>query len=232
LNGLESYTYSAFIVIASKKHTIILLSILAVVSLATVAGRQRGAVTPATSHTALYVGVIVSEWALLRYAVIGVRKRGLSLLALSGLGRPNVRTIALDLAIAAAIYFGGRWLIQLVKLGVGPYDDHAGAILPHGPLEVALWFAVSASAGICEELVYRGYFQLQFAGLTASRAAGVVLQAVAFGLTHGYQGWQSMTVICVYGVVFGVAALLRRSVLPGILAHTVTDIVGGLSRAV
>lgn len=218
--------------IASRRHTIILILILAVVSLGGWLGRQRGAVTTGSDHTPLYLGVIVSEWALLRYTVFGVRRHGKSLLALSGITRPTATSVAIDVAVAAALYAGARGLVTLVKMAIGPYDDHAAAILPRTPAEIALWIGVSLSAGICEELVYRGYFQLQLGAIFSSRAAGVVLQALFFGLTHGYQGWRSMLVIVVYGLVFGIAALLRRSTLPGILAHTVTDIVGGLSRLV
>jgi uncharacterized protein len=47
-----------------------------------------------------------------------------------------------------------------------------------------VWILVSTSAGICEEFVYRGYLQQQFAALTRSATGGLVLQAIAFGVSH------------------------------------------------
>jgi len=32
-------------------------------------------------------------------------------------------------------------------------------ILPHGGTEITLWIALSVTAGICEETVFRGYLQ-------------------------------------------------------------------------
>ena len=55
-----------------------------------------------------------------------------------------------------------------------------GFLTPGSPLELAVWFCLSATAGFCEEIIFRGYLQLQFAAITHSMLAGVLLSAVDF----------------------------------------------------
>lgn len=56
----------------------------------------------------------------------------------------------------------------------------------------------------------------------------MVVQALAFGLGHGYQGWKLMSLIAVYGLCFGLLAHWRRSLRPGMVGHALQDIAGGL----
>jgi uncharacterized protein len=55
---------------------------------------------------------------------------------------------------------------------------------------VSLWILLSISAGICEEIVFRGYLQQQFQAATRSIVAAVILQGAVFGMAHTYQGWK------------------------------------------
>jgi membrane protease YdiL (CAAX protease family) len=102
-------------------------------------------------------------------------------------------------------------------------------LLPQGALETALWVALSLSAGFCEEIAFRGYFQRQFEAFTRSRTVALLLQAALFGIAHGYQGWRSALAIAGYGVLFGALAIWRENLRPGILAHALTDLVLGLA---
>jgi membrane protease YdiL (CAAX protease family) len=84
------------------------------------------------------------------------------------------------------------------------------------------------SAGISEEIAFRGYFQRQFGALTGSKWAAVCLQAVLFGMGHGYQGVQAMVKIALFGALFGTLAIWRGSLRPGIMAHALGDILSGI----
>jgi hypothetical protein len=101
-------------------------------------------------------------------------------------------------------------------------------MLPRGPVETSLWLALSASAGFCEELVFRGYFLTQLRALTRSRWSALILQAALFGISHGYQGVTACLKIAVFGALYGIVALWRRSLRPGMIAHAWTDVAGGL----
>lgn len=86
---------------------------------------------------------------------------------------------------------------------------------------------LSLSAGICEESLYRGYFQRQFMALTKSVPAGILLSAAAFGGAHAYQGFRPAFQIGLLGAMAGVLAHWRKSVRPGMIAHTLQDVLGG-----
>ena len=90
--------------------------------------------------------------------------------------------------------------------------------------------ALSISAGFCEEVVFRGYFQHQFTAFTRSKWIALLLQSTLFGVSHGYQGWAACLRITVYGALFGLFALWRKSLRPGMIAHAWTDVVGGVFR--
>jgi membrane protease YdiL (CAAX protease family) len=102
-------------------------------------------------------------------------------------------------------------------------------ILPRGPLESALWVALALSAGFAEELVFRGYFQRQFAAFTRRPPVAIVLQAALFGVSHGYQGLGACLRITLHGLLFGLVAAWRRSLRPGMAAHALTDLIAGLT---
>ncbi len=53
------------------------------------------------------------------------------------------------------------------------------------------------------------------------------MQAVVFGASHAYQGAKPVAIITVLGILYGVLAWWRRSLLPGIAAHAWSDIDGG-----
>jgi membrane protease YdiL (CAAX protease family) len=95
-------------------------------------------------------------------------------------------------------------------------------------VETTLFLLLALTAGFCEEVIFRGYLQRQFAALTHAVAGGIVIQAILFGAAHGYQGWKLMLVIAVFGTMFGLMACWRRSLRPGMLAHFIQDGVGGV----
>ena len=98
---------------------------------------------------------------------------------------------------------------------------------PSGHLEIFLWIALSISAGICEEIVFRGYLQNQFRSATRSVVAAVILQGAVFGLAHTYQGWKQVIVIAALGVLYGMLAAWRRNLWANMIAHAWSDIYEG-----
>jgi uncharacterized protein len=64
--------------------------------------------------------------------------------------------------------------------------------------------------------------------LTHSKWIALFLQAAVFGISHGYQGLEACAKIAVYGALFGLLALWRGSLRPGMIAHSGTDILSGI----
>ena len=114
--------------------------------------------------------------------------------------------------------YGVHWLLG--PSGAKTVDS----LLPQSLLEVLIWIGASITAGVCEELAFRGYVQRQFQALTGSVVMAVLVQGIVFGLFHSYQGWKNVIVICVLGVLFGALAAWRRNLRANIIVHAWSDI--------
>ena len=137
----------------------------------------------------------------------------------------SIGQVFLDLGLGICLLFLSTMLVSVIggHQGGGSPDQSIGYLLPQDSLEMALWIAVSISAGICEEAVYRGYLQRQLGALTHNVWVGMVLSAAAFGGVHIYQGVQRASVIAVSAVLFGWFAHWRKTVRPGMFAHALQD---------
>jgi CAAX protease family protein len=218
--------------VASWRHTARMTAIFLAIGVTGAALHLRAGGAPAAPavhpHLAvLYLSLIATEWMLFRGIVAGLRSTGTAWQALLGRASPAWTAVSGDVAVGVLVatgYVSAAW-------AVGHSAGHAvaeGALLPQGALETALWIALSASAGFCEEIAFRGYFQAQFEALTRSKTAALILQAALFGAAHAYQGLGSAVAIAAYGAAFGGLALWRRSLRPGIVAHALTDLALGL----
>ena len=193
---------------------------------------QAGAAPAPRSPMTLYLSVMAAEWALVYWIwKASVRHTGTALRELIGGRWTGWRDVARDAVLALALWL--VWMLVLALwsrvLGEGKAAS-INAMLPRAPVEVILWLALSITAGICEETIFRGYLQRQFAALTHSVWLGLVLQAALFGVGHGYQGLGATLRIAVFGVLYGLMALQRRSLRPGILAHAWSDVASGIFR--
>lgn len=99
---------------------------------------------------------------------------------------------------------------------------------PQTAKEMAAWVLMSVVAGVCEEILFRGYLQRQFRAWTGNTPMAVALQAVVFGAAHLFQGWKGAVTIAVYGGLFGILAIMRKSLRPGMIQHAMQDGFSGI----
>jgi membrane protease YdiL (CAAX protease family) len=136
-----------------------------------------------------------------------------------------------DLVLAASACA----LIELLQVALTQHSEVGrnaaiAALLPSTEAERLVWVLLAVSVGFCEEVVFRGYLQTQLTAFTGSRGFGIVLQAALFGIAHAEQGAAAALRITCYGLILGVLAQLRRSLLPGIVSHVAIDLVSGFWR--
>jgi uncharacterized protein len=177
----------------------------------------------------LYLSLIAMEWGLILYVRKGLRRTGTKLTEIIGGRWTSAKDVLSDAALALGLW--GTWTLGQMAWDRWLGSGHAASIqamLPRRGIEILLWIGVSASAGFCEELVFRGYFQRQFHAYTDSRWIALFLQAVLFGISHGYQGTEACVRIAVFGAVYGLLALWRGSLRAGMMAHAWTDIMSGI----
>ncbi len=212
-------------------HTAILIAVLLIAS---VNGNRRTHPLAAGSKIPQYLWTMSWEWILAGFVWLGVRRRT-GLRELIGGRWATWEDFFLDV-VYAGVFWGGAMLV-LVGTAVLMHLDQAGKIeimrkqlgflTPGTNLELAVWFCVSVTAGFCEEIIFRGYLQRQFAAIGNSMLVGVVLSAVVFGASHGYEGAARMILIAIYGLMFGVLAWWRKSLRPGMMAHAWHDALSG-----
>jgi membrane protease YdiL (CAAX protease family) len=172
-------------------------------------------------NVAMYSIVIALEWVMLAFclwrsdaAFVGYVARVMK----------NPRALLWDVPIALALAGVLLLITPLIVrvLGQAGFVSTQG-MFPKGGAETVLWVVMSITAGICEETVFRGYLQQQFAGWTGSVGFGVVAQAAAFGVCHFYQGWKKVVLISVWGLVFGLCVWWRKGLRANMIAHACLD---------
>ena len=109
------------------------------------------------------------------------------------------------------------WLDQLGDLRV---------IVPRNDRELRYFYGMSATAGIVEETLWRGYL-FWYLGHAMPLWAAAIVSSIIFGLGHAYQGMASMPKITLVGGVFAALYLLTGSVWLPMLLHAVFDAVQG-----
>src|SRR6266849_1420009 len=175
----------------------------------------------------LYLSVIAVEGLLLYGVWAGIKLHGGRLRDLIGEKWKNPQAVLTDLALAIVVWI--LWIgIQLgISRMVPSQSRSVSALFPQSFLEVVLWLGCSLAAGFCEEVAFRGYFQKQFQAMTGSASAGVILQGILFGISHGYQGLRAILMIMLFGFLYGMLAFWRKSLRPGIILHAWSDIYAG-----
>ncbi len=216
--------------VAGASHTIFLLAVIAAWSAWGYFGASRMRTAQNPHRAGMYVLTVLWEWSVVAYIAWGAKRHGSSLREIIGGRWNNLKDFLKDVAIAA-----GFWLIALAVLLCTALALHATKggqsirfLLPQNQLEIFLWILTSVTAGICEEVIFRGYFQRQFSAWTGNVSAGVLLSAAAFGAGHIYQGRRSAIIILVYGLLFGILAEFRKSLRPGMITHAWHDGFAGL----
>ena len=84
---------------------------------------------------------------------------------------------------------------------------------------------ISAVAGICEEIGFRGYMQVPLEK-RYSPLISIAIVSVVFVLVHLHQAWSGPIIIHIFfiSVLFGSIAYYSGSLIPGIIAHFIMDV--------
>lgn len=103
--------------------------------------------------------------------------------------------------------------------------------LPETAFELRQFTLVAVSAGVCEEVLFRGFFITYILGLLGdsiyAQAVALLLPTGIFAISHFYQGWKAVSKIALLSLAFGILFLISRSLLVPILLHTFVDLASG-----
>ena len=188
-----------------------------------VGGRQRNQISS-------YMAAIGMEWLVFGFIWLGLRLRKQRMRVVLGENWGGASHIPRDIGIGVLFLIAANLVLSLLGhlLKAAP-NAALRSILPHTPSQIAVYFLLTVTAGICEEVIFRGYLQRQFSFFFKNAAIGILLQGVVFGASHGYQGPKYMLIIVVYGILFGTLAQQRRSLRPGMITHFLQDLTTGVA---
>jgi membrane protease YdiL (CAAX protease family) len=172
----------------------------------------------------VYVSTCISLWLLALMAVTASAYAGFTA-GLIGLRPLSFVLLAwwivFILASALALYAFIRY-----------FDVQESAVLyqllPRTVTERLVFVFVSFTAGICEELVFRGFLIAALTPVVNSAITAMLLSSILFGLLHAYQGVIGGARAAVLGIVLAVPFVATGSLLPSVIAHTLIDILAGL----
>ena len=208
---------------------LILIIALPLVSLWT-GKRIRAAASAAAGKYLRYARTIVILWCLTALALYALRLHHLDPASV-GLRPPHyIVELAAGLVTLVAPVLaslgGSRRVLE------GDYARALRAVVPTDRGEWIVFVPVAASAGICEEFLYRGYALNIIGSMTGSLILGAVLSSVAFGIGHAYQGKTGVIGATVTGFLYACVFLATGSLYPCMLGHFIQDIAGAavLSR--
>jgi uncharacterized protein len=217
------------ITVAPVWHTITVVLFMLILSALSYYSQGLTPVRNPRNHIANYLAAIIMEWLVLAFIWFGLRLRKQRLQVLLGESWGGPRRVWRDLLVAIGFLIVANIVLSLIAHWLKAAPNAAVRnLLPHRRDELAVYFLLTVTAGICEEIIFRGYLQRQFSAWFNSPAVAVLLQGIVFGASHGYQGPKFMFIIVVYGVMFGILAHERRSLRPGMFAHFLQDFGTGL----
>ena len=98
--------------------------------------------------------------------------------------------------------------------------------------ELVPYSGMAITAGICEEIMFRGfliqYLLAMFGTSKSGMTAAIALPALVFAVSHRYQGWQAVFKILLMSILFGYIYVYTQSLWIPIVLHIIVDQIGGL----
>lgn len=180
-----------------------------------------------------YVETIVLEWAFAIGVLIWWTLQGRNLGELGLNIEVNLRfLIAQFLVIVGCAYLIWQWHFVRKLEGKIPESLRAqietvAEMIPFTSGERNLFIAVALTAGICEELLYRGYL-LWYMKSYVSWIPAILICIIVFGLGHTYQGRSGILKTGLTGGLMMAIYVFSGSLIGPMILHSVNDITGGL----
>ncbi|MBU7023093.1 MAG: CPBP family intramembrane metalloprotease [Theionarchaea archaeon] len=174
-------------------------------------------------------GIYVTEWLLiLGPPLLFLRWKGAALRKTLKLQEFKFRHIGLGILAGCGIYFVSIATVLIMEDLLGPYPaaEFYEQIRPTTWLGIAFWIlAIAFSAGICEEVLYRGFIQN---GLQNSLGPGkaLVIASLLFTIAH-LDPWRTPAVFLI-GLLTGYLLIRTGSLYSAIAVHMTANAVGNI----
>jgi uncharacterized protein len=182
---------------------------------------------PVATRRGVYLGNIVALW-------------GITLLVLGAwfyadrpaayLGLTPVMELPALISLAIVIFIIGLAILfyRIVMRLDKKYNwTFVPELLPRSKPELWLFLLLSATAGITEEILFRGYL-IWYLNQFGNVAFAVLGSSIIFAMAHAYQGVKAIAVIFPVGLLFAFLYLYSGSLLPPMLLHAAVNSYAGI----
>ena len=135
----------------------------------------------------------------------------------------------LTVAGIVALYLQRRHVMSGDRETLNGYRDQLGTMdvfLPRNGNELGRFYGVSLTAGIVEEVVWRG-FLIWYLSFYMPVWAAAVVSSIGFGLAHAYQGIRNVPQVTLVGGVFALLFVISGSVWLPMILHAAVDMFQG-----
>jgi membrane protease YdiL (CAAX protease family) len=194
-----------------------------------------GSSMPAGAKVAFYGRVMVSQWLLAAAMLVVATLHGLTPAAVGEQLADARLTAGVTLGLVAVIAVGAAVVSWRVRRAcpesLAKSLGRMGRFAPAFGAEMAGFALLSATAGICEELLYRGWLVNLLRAATGSVWLAVAVGAAVFGLAHAYQGIAGVLRAAFVGLQLALLFVFVGSLVPGQVLHAAVDLLVGYASA-
>lgn len=185
---------------------------------------------PPKKHLYYTNGLLLIISALLILTAWNIENRSWILL---GVRMPEINHIVI-LAVAAITFI---YLLDIVSTFIKKDKkdeklEDLSYVIPLNWSEFKHFIFLACAAGFSEEIVYRGFLihYLLYVGndLQFSEVYAIVIPAIAFAISHRYQGWWAVSKISLIAILLGIVYYYSASLLIVIIIHVLIDIISGI----
>jgi membrane protease YdiL (CAAX protease family) len=159
------------------------------------------------------------------FGVIAILTAAITGVDLLATGTLDWRATVLAVAVMAL-----AWSTIPLRVRLTPPDRRARIlrVRPQRPADLPGWFVLSLSAGVFEEIVFRGVMFALVQRLTGDWTSATFLCVLSFTVGHAVQGWAGMVAVAVLAFCLHVIVRMTGSLYPAMAMHFVYDFVAGL----
>lgn len=179
-----------------------------------------------------YRHTIALQWTLLAGTLLLWELQGRALadlglaLPLDGRSVLGAAVVAAGLAVLLVQWRGIRRLTPAREASLRAQMAPVADLLPRTERDGAVFRRLAVTAGICEEVLYRG-FLIWYVAWAAGPWGAVAITALVFGCAHLYQGAAGALKTGAVGAVTGVLYVVTGSLLWPAVLHAAVDLQGG-----
>ena len=146
----------------------------------------------AKSRMAIYAWNVTAEWSLTALCVWVAGRFGVTASSFGEhLGNPlriAIVCAVLVVAIGAVVFFGRMQRKKASAAEISKAIANVRRMIPVTRIERMAFIVLALTAGICEELLYRGWLLNLFGAVLQSVWLGLLISSLLFGIAHIYQG--------------------------------------------